>query len=298
MPQRQQGLCVVYIGGYGRSGSTLLDQLVARRVGALSGGELWRLFEWACDGKPCTCGLRLNQCPVWSLVLDAVSDATGVPPSEVAARCRAVELAGAQDEIWEEAWRAVLRALLDLGITTLVDSSKTSAGHRRFQLLTTVPEVHSSFFIHLHRGLPAVINSRRRGSNVQMEFGGAPARTGVSSIRAVIGWVRANLSARRQARLATRAGAISYEDLTQRDGALERCLAELRIDVSGSAMQPEMLFDHAIGGNRMIRGGWSGQVIDDSAWRQELPWYWFALGAVVQAVSTAAGIVPGRPGRT
>jgi hypothetical protein len=60
---------VVYIAGYGRSGSTLLDLLLGRLDGWFSMGE-FRLFWHALrDGWRCGCGKDVCDCHVWSDVL-------------------------------------------------------------------------------------------------------------------------------------------------------------------------------------------------------------------------------------
>jgi len=60
---------VVYIAGYGRSGSTLLDLLLGRLDGWFSMGE-FRLFWHALrDHWRCGCGADVEHCPVWSAVI-------------------------------------------------------------------------------------------------------------------------------------------------------------------------------------------------------------------------------------
>ncbi|HEX4490216.1 MAG TPA: sulfotransferase [Acidimicrobiia bacterium] len=76
---------VVYIAGYGRSGSTLLDLLLGRLDGWFSMGE-FRLFWWALrDHWRCGCGHDVEDCPVWSAVL---ADAKVAPVLDVIADLR------------------------------------------------------------------------------------------------------------------------------------------------------------------------------------------------------------------
>jgi len=71
---------VVYIAGYGRSGSTLLDLLLGRLDGWFSMGE-FRLFWHALrDHWRCGCGEDVEHCPVWSAVL---AQARPAPVTEV-----------------------------------------------------------------------------------------------------------------------------------------------------------------------------------------------------------------------
>ena len=76
---------VVYIAGYGRSGSTLLDLLLGRLDGWFSMGE-FRLFWHALrDHWNCGCGREVAECPIWSAVL---AQAAPPPVTDVLADLR------------------------------------------------------------------------------------------------------------------------------------------------------------------------------------------------------------------
>jgi len=55
---------LIYIGGYGRSGSTLLESLLARRAGVLACGEVVSCLRKSVD-RGCTCGKSRLDCEVW-----------------------------------------------------------------------------------------------------------------------------------------------------------------------------------------------------------------------------------------
>ena len=60
---------VVYIAGFGRSGSTLLDRLMGSGPGLHSGGELsgfWR--QGLIEDRLCSCGVRFSGCSFWRAV--------------------------------------------------------------------------------------------------------------------------------------------------------------------------------------------------------------------------------------
>jgi Sulfotransferase family len=60
---------VLYIGGLGRSGSTLLDRMLGRVRGCRSVGEL--AFLWRrglVENNRCGCGQRFRDCPFWTRV--------------------------------------------------------------------------------------------------------------------------------------------------------------------------------------------------------------------------------------
>jgi len=61
---------VLYIAGWGRSGSTILDNLLGQVDGFFSAGELCYLWEHDLfEGGLCGCGAPLGSCEVWGRVL-------------------------------------------------------------------------------------------------------------------------------------------------------------------------------------------------------------------------------------
>lgn len=65
------GFRLIFIAGWGRSGTTLLDNLLNIHSDVFSTGELasiWRLG--ILEGYICGCGRRVLECPVWADVLD------------------------------------------------------------------------------------------------------------------------------------------------------------------------------------------------------------------------------------
>ena len=64
---------VLYIGGTGRTGSTLLDRILGSAPGWFSGGELAFLWRHGLvGGGLCACGSELHACEVWAPVLALV----------------------------------------------------------------------------------------------------------------------------------------------------------------------------------------------------------------------------------
>jgi UDP-N-acetylglucosamine transferase subunit ALG13 len=60
---------VLYIGGWGRSGSTLLERLVAEMPEFAGAGEITHLWHRGLiDGERCGCGTPFHECPFWSKV--------------------------------------------------------------------------------------------------------------------------------------------------------------------------------------------------------------------------------------
>lgn len=63
------GQRVLYIGGWGRSGSTLLDRMLGQVPGLVSVGEVRELWQRGLvDNGSCGCGRPFLECPFWSEV--------------------------------------------------------------------------------------------------------------------------------------------------------------------------------------------------------------------------------------
>jgi hypothetical protein len=60
---------VLYVGGWGRSGSTLLDRLLGQVPAVTSLGEVREIWQRSCvEDRPCGCSLPFSQCPFWTEV--------------------------------------------------------------------------------------------------------------------------------------------------------------------------------------------------------------------------------------
>jgi len=133
---------VLYIGGTGRTGSTVLLRLLGELPGWIPGGELAFLWRYGIgEGGRCSCGERVLSCPLWAAVLDRVQ-AGGhlIDPHrmvELRRRCRSVHLplmlahsslAERRMDRLEEfpaTVAATYRALAEAsGSTVVIDSSK------------------------------------------------------------------------------------------------------------------------------------------------------------------------------
>lgn len=97
-------LPVIFVSGKGRSGSTVLSMVLGELDGVVAGGEL--RFLWPrglVANRNCGCGRPFGECPVWSAVIERLSDGDGVPADAVR------RITAAHDRIFR--WRAVPRFL-------------------------------------------------------------------------------------------------------------------------------------------------------------------------------------------
>lgn len=63
---------ILYVGGWGRSGSTLVGQLLGAREGCFSVGEARFLWDRGIlENQLCSCGQPFRECPFWDRVGDA-----------------------------------------------------------------------------------------------------------------------------------------------------------------------------------------------------------------------------------
>lgn len=66
------GTRTLYIISDSRSGSTLLQHLLALQEGVLALGEVRRLEHSLGTGRPCACGRPIERCPFWTRVVERV----------------------------------------------------------------------------------------------------------------------------------------------------------------------------------------------------------------------------------
>jgi len=131
---------VLYVGGSGRSGSTLLDNMLGQLDGFFSCGELRYVWERGrVEDRPCGCGQPFSSCPVWQAIM-AAAFPDGEPDPRRMMRAMSSHLrtrhllrilrraragaAAAPDE-YEQALDRLYRAVAAVtGARVVVDSSK------------------------------------------------------------------------------------------------------------------------------------------------------------------------------
>jgi hypothetical protein len=170
-------LKVLFIGGYGRSGSTLLDRVLGQVPGFLSVGELRHVFqEGYLENRRCGCGAHFLDCEFWR----AVSERAFGPPDrgrmdEIAALKKRVDrwwlapllgrrlgMPAARRDV--DAYRDVLRRLYaaiaaESGAGVLIDSSKDVSHGYALRGLEDDLDLH---ILHLVRDPRAVAFSWQR----------------------------------------------------------------------------------------------------------------------------------------
>lgn len=67
-PVSNRPVRVLFIGGQGRSGTTLLDRILGQIPAFFSAGELIHLWAHGLSGERCGCGVPFTDCPFWTKV--------------------------------------------------------------------------------------------------------------------------------------------------------------------------------------------------------------------------------------
>ncbi|MCA9263634.1 MAG: sulfotransferase [Planctomycetales bacterium] len=270
---------IVYVAGYGRSGSTLLDSALGNHADILGAGELTWLFQYAADAASCTCGAPLMTCEIWREVLRRVVPSLEHDELQRVARESAAAERFMTDrrshvrhrEIWETAFAAI-RELT--GRSTIVDSSKsTRSTYHRLHLLNGLQQ-SEVYVLHLVRNPRGVMHSARRGSNRRLEAG-QPATMVAASARALTSWLIANRNVQRYClrHMAGRYVCVRYEELVQHP---QRVMANIGavIDCDLSAIADALVGQipletgHGVSGNRLRRSG-PIQLRVDTEWQHQ-----------------------------
>ena len=170
---------VIYIAGYGRSGSTVLDILLGNHPKIASGGELWQLpFLWQVRDIRCTCGKAFTECALWqnSAVKEYFSPQLADQILSIEKLSHIYKLIGGKiDQPAREIYRDYHRSLFGsfakhTGKEYIVDSSQSSwpvAG--RFLALQQIAGLEV-YVIHLVRnGLDTMQSLVITGSNRALE---------------------------------------------------------------------------------------------------------------------------------
>jgi hypothetical protein len=277
---------VLYIAGWGRSGSTLLDQTLGQTEGWFSCGEL--NFAW--HNFSCGCGARVHECEFWAPVLQRTAgvdprrrperlvalqrEHLGASPRELLAIRRS---SGRPDAFSPQ--RLYADVLTDLyaeiveatGARVIVDSSKIATDA---YLIATLTEIEL-YVVHLVRDPRATAYSwarnKRKDPGLALDMG----KLGPATSSAY--WLRRNavIEALLRPRLRDRYLRLRYEDFVADPRAT---VAELGALVGETVAHPPFVGErtvrlgpnHTVGGNprRFSRG--DIEIRPDDEWRSAM----------------------------
>jgi len=160
---------VIYIAGYGRSGSTILDVLLEGKDDVVSTGEFWRLPRSIVRGTCCSCGEKPTNCRRWKDVLRKAGIVSRDDAEEllrVTKKEESLLSPKTASDRYAELWSSILFALMDTeGAETVVDSSKTNVERIRRPMKLNEIDGLKVCIVHLRRNPADVVESMRRIHN-------------------------------------------------------------------------------------------------------------------------------------
>jgi hypothetical protein len=238
---------VVYLGGFGRSGSTLIERMLASAPGWVNVGELVDLARSVAPADElCGCGLRFSECATWSRVGDL---AFGGWTSDVLDRLAALQRVAARQrnlpgmlalrrrpspELTElrATYARIYAAVAEVtGARVIVDASK---GPALGQALAGAADLDVRI-LNIVRDPRAVAWSWHR-QVARPQAGGTELMWQISPTRSAAQWSALQLEMTAIARLGGAPSArLRYEDFVADPvGALARATAELGVPLSRS----------------------------------------------------------------
>lgn len=308
-PSDQTKLKVIYLAGYGRSGSTLLDIALGMRPDVFGAGELTALSRHAWkNGEYCACGATVPTCPFWSAVMARADGHAGAAGNGADPQAMLDDLAELQKRMESlAAWRRVLgrfvpatlgryhranRALFRAvaqeggpatglqagkGAVYVLDSSKLPG---RALALASMPGIDLRV-IHLVRDPRAVAWSMSRPHPKRVEAGVQRELRPKPAVYVALRWLMVNLVCEWLCRRLGegRTIRVRYEDFVADPPAVleaisARCippLSTLANDARNDAPLPDVLRPgHQVAGSRH-RMQDSLVIREDHAWERQMP---------------------------
>ncbi len=290
---RKAPVKVLYIAGYGRTGSTVIDRTLGAVDGFHSTGELMQVWNRGFRGNLlCGCGEPFAECAFWSRVaaaafadldestLDTILEQHQVYcrartlPRRLAARVVAGRRQRDRRRVYSRALASLYRAVRHAsGCEVVIDSSKTFA---YAMTLAALDEIDLRV-VHLVRDSRAVAHSwqrkKRDPSFVDQErFLRRP-----SPARTAVGWNATNLALEGLGGIGTLGCLrVRYEDFVADPGReLQRICGHLGVerDLTGlvRGRRVRLAASHTVSGNPMRFEQGEVELRLDAAWVERMP---------------------------
>jgi hypothetical protein len=284
---------IIYIAGYGRSGSTLLDIILSQSKYIKSTGALSNFSEWVLNDRKCACGESLSECVVWSSIIHKFCDRHGESAIEQ------YELLRKRYESRSSFWKGIFvspfgrdyniytkytKSLYDLifnefDTAVLVDSSKSSTDSvLRAYNLSKIDEFDVKYIMLVRdpRGcIYSVINGKGSPERVRKKY-----PKFIWALRAVNGWLQANFYANYSMSQLQKDNVImvSYEEfISDPLNTIGRLSEFTGVDLSDVnsviANGKDIVPGHNLGGNR-LRFSKHIKLRLDERWKEELSFFY------------------------
>ena len=285
---------LIYIAGYGRSGSTLLERLLQCQPDIQACGEMTNFFKiYGSASSRCSCGQTLDKCEFWGNVAQTLFE-QGFSLSQFPCYSK-IQIK--REARWshggslflsrhQHMYARIMEPFLESVATQcsdnnfLVDSSKTAYTRPFRPIAISQLGKFRVRIIHLVRDPRGVVWSVKKGLNRSLEAG-KDSKTLLPLTRAVAGWVYANRAAGRLQRFFGKENycLVRYEDFVEAPvQILNRISTNWGIDLhesirvahearSGSEILIPVM--HQLTGNRM-RFSTSFSIRPDYTWKEKL----------------------------
>lgn len=193
---------IIYIAGYGRSGSTLLERILGTHKKCFGTGELAQLVPKMQEQNPeCSCGKKIENCNFWGNITKLIRKkynlnkiySLQLTQESILGVFKRFFLSTDEYSQYNEGLFGAIFENTTSEIEFIIDSSKT-ARKRFFRpfLLNNLPNTEVKL-IHLVRDPRGCMHSNLKGSNKKMEKGQDP-KIKFAVPRTILHWPLANLS--------------------------------------------------------------------------------------------------------
>lgn len=272
---------VLFVGGYGRSGSTVIDLELAAFPGIVPVGEFRHLFGRALgDNELCSCGEPFRDCPFWREVLSAAFP-DGFDRSEMqetiatlnrlaalpTLRVDRLRNAAKRADIahYGDAFAAAYRAVLDVtGAEVVVDSSKYPL-HGAALAAADVVELKTMLLVRDPRAVAHSWERRRLRPEVHWEERYMPQH---NVVRSALAW---NLSNRLTTSIKSRELRIQrYEDFAADPHAQIASIARFALGRVSAPAPSAHSGAHTIAGNPVRLSDSPLTITPDTKWMGEM----------------------------
>lgn len=282
---------ILYVAGWGRSGTTILDNLLGQVEGVVSTGELHNVWQRGLvDNRLCGCGLPIRECETWRTVfergfggMDAVDPGSVIRSQGEAHTRNARALLKAKNAgslmeryLYAESMRKLYDGIASVsGARVIVDSSKYPAD----AILAAGLPGYDVHVLHMVRDPRAVAFSWHRHKASPGKKGAGGMLTRVGMLRSTAVWVFYNAVISRYVKRAVPAARyrlLQYERLATEPEAVLDELIEFLSETP--AYRPafaentvEMVSSHTASGNPVRFSSGSIGIRLDDEWTRAMP---------------------------
>ncbi len=272
---------VLYLAGWGRSGTTIIDNVLGSHPGVFTAGELWFLFERGLlGGRSCGCGQPVRACGLWRDVLrcafgDDIPDPRQIKKwQRYTARARHAPRLLRQGHPLVGVFTRLYRAIAEVtGAELVIDSSKLPSGAA---VVARQPADITPYLLQVVRDPRAVAYSWQRRKK-QLDSSAPDVMLEHRPYDSAMKWVSWNgLTEWTSLAFPGRYRLQRYEDFTADPrGVVDELLRLVGVAPASSPFRDdrtvELVPNHTVSGNPgRFRSG-TVEIRADEAWRDELP---------------------------